>query len=73
MTGRFDFDQVFGDDYLYFYEDTLTDERSDMEVELIVRLLGLQPGMRDWLLDAGFVDVDGYGAEGEPWRSAAGA
>jgi hypothetical protein len=22
--------------------------------------------LRDWLLDAGFVDVDGYGAEGEP-------
>ena len=45
MAG-FDFDQVFGDDYLHFSEDMLTDERSDMEVELIVRLLGLQPGMR---------------------------
>jgi SAM-dependent methyltransferase len=42
----FDFDQVFGDDYLYFYEDMLTDERSDMEVELIVRLLRLQRGMQ---------------------------
>jgi len=42
----FDFDQVFGDDYLHFSEDMLTDERSNMEVEVIVRLLGLQPGMR---------------------------
>lgn len=43
---RFDFDQVFGDDYLHFSEDMLTDERSNIEVELIVRLLELQPGMR---------------------------
>ena len=45
MAG-FDFDQVFGDDYLHFSEDLLTDERSDIEVEVIVRLLDLQPGMR---------------------------
>jgi SAM-dependent methyltransferase len=43
---RYDFDQVFGDDYLHFSGDMLTDERSDMDVELIVRLLGLQSGMR---------------------------
>lgn len=42
----FDFDQVFGDDYLHFSEDMLTDERSDVEVDLIVPLLELQPGMR---------------------------
>jgi 2-polyprenyl-3-methyl-5-hydroxy-6-metoxy-1,4-benzoquinol methylase len=43
---RYDFDRVFGDDYLHFSGDMLTDERSDMDVELIVRLLGLQSGMR---------------------------
>jgi SAM-dependent methyltransferase len=36
---------VFGDDYLYFYEATLTDELSDEQVERIWRLLGLEPGV----------------------------
>jgi len=42
----FDFDQVFGEDYLHFYGHVLTDERSDADVELIARLVGLRPGMR---------------------------
>jgi SAM-dependent methyltransferase len=36
---------VFDEDYLYFYETLLSDERSDADVELIWRLLGLEPGM----------------------------
>lgn len=36
---------AFGDDYLYFYETLLTDERSDGEAELAWRLLELEPGM----------------------------
>ena len=42
----FDFDDVFGDDYLHFYERLLTDERSGQEAALIASLLGLAPGMR---------------------------
>ena len=43
---RFDFDQVFDEDYLFFYERRLTPERNDQQVEVVSRLLGLQPGMR---------------------------
>jgi SAM-dependent methyltransferase len=42
----FDFEQVFGDDYLHFSAAQLTDERTDLEVDVIVRLLDLAPGMR---------------------------
>jgi SAM-dependent methyltransferase len=43
---RFDFDEVFApDDYLYFYEARLAPERTEQEVELIWRLLGLELGM----------------------------
>jgi len=42
----FDFDEVFGDDYLHFYETMLTDERSRRELDQIVRMLDLAPGMR---------------------------
>jgi SAM-dependent methyltransferase len=45
---RFDFDRIFGDDYLYFYE--FLEERSDREVDLLWRVLGLEPGTA--LLDA---------------------
>ncbi len=48
---RFDFDEVFGDDYLYFYEPWLTDERSDAEAELIWRVLEVEGGMS--VLDLG--------------------
>ena len=42
----FDFDEVFApDDYLYFYDERLSAERTDGELVLIWRLLGLEPGM----------------------------
>ncbi len=42
----FEFDKVFDpDDYLYFYQPRLSPERTEREVELIWRLLGLEPGM----------------------------
>jgi SAM-dependent methyltransferase len=41
--------EVFDDDYLYFYADTLGDARSDSDAETIAQLLSLSPGMR--LLD----------------------
>lgn len=47
---RFDFDEVFGDDYLHFYASQLTDQRNDRETSEIVSLLGLQGG--DRILDA---------------------
>jgi SAM-dependent methyltransferase len=40
-----DREEVFDDDYLYFYEPLLTDEASDRQAELIWRLLELEPGM----------------------------
>ncbi|MES1021672.1 class I SAM-dependent methyltransferase [Gloeocapsa sp. BRSZ] len=42
---EFDFTAVFSEDYLYFYEPHLTPERSEREVNLIWRLLSLQPEM----------------------------
>ena len=47
---RFDTKQVFDEDYLYFYADVLPEERTEREVELIWRLLDLQPGAE--VLDA---------------------
>lgn len=38
-------EQVFDEDYLYFYETFLTDELSDRQTELLWRLLELEPGM----------------------------
>lgn len=43
---RFDFEQVFGDDYMHFYEGILTPEISDRQAALIATLLDLQPGLR---------------------------
>lgn len=43
---EFDFEGVFDQDYLYFYEAMLTPEVSDRQTEVIARLLDLQPGMR---------------------------
>jgi len=40
----FDAHDVFGDDYLYFYEDMLTPERTAREVDAIWKLLALAPG-----------------------------
>jgi 2-polyprenyl-3-methyl-5-hydroxy-6-metoxy-1,4-benzoquinol methylase len=44
-SGEFPVDEVFDEDYLYFYEDLLTGERSDAETELVWRLLELEPGL----------------------------
>jgi 2-polyprenyl-3-methyl-5-hydroxy-6-metoxy-1,4-benzoquinol methylase len=41
---EFDFEGVFNDDYLYFFEDILTPERTAEDVEKIVELLELAPG-----------------------------
>jgi SAM-dependent methyltransferase len=41
---RFDFGEVFDEDYLYFYADLLPDERTEADVELIWGLLELNPG-----------------------------
>ncbi|HET9675249.1 MAG TPA: methyltransferase domain-containing protein [Gaiellaceae bacterium] len=38
-------EELFDEDYLYFYEDVLSDERSDLAVDLVWRLLELEPGM----------------------------
>jgi SAM-dependent methyltransferase len=40
-----DREQVFDEDYLYFYLSWLTDEASDAQADLIWRLLDLEPGM----------------------------
>jgi SAM-dependent methyltransferase len=40
----FEFDDVFDEDYLYFYQETLTAERTAKEVEAIWSLLALQTG-----------------------------
>jgi SAM-dependent methyltransferase len=45
----FDAEGLFDEDYLHFYADTLNDQRSDAEAELLWRLLELEPGME--LLD----------------------
>jgi SAM-dependent methyltransferase len=51
----FDLDAVFEvDDYLYFYEDDLTDERSEAEVALLVRLLDLETPQKILDLACGF-------------------
>ncbi|MFL6043373.1 MAG: class I SAM-dependent methyltransferase, partial [Gaiellales bacterium] len=41
---EFDFEGVFNDDYLHFYEQILTPERTAEDVEKIVELLELQAG-----------------------------
>jgi SAM-dependent methyltransferase len=41
---RFDAQELFDDDYLFFYADILTDEVSDRQTDLIWRLLALEPG-----------------------------
>lgn len=51
----FDLESVFeADDYLYFYSDSLTDERSDREVASLVKLLDLHPPMKILDLACGF-------------------
>lgn len=51
----FNLESVFeADDYLYFYSDSLTDERSDREVASLVKLLDLRPPMKILDLACGF-------------------
>ncbi len=47
---RFDFDDVFGANYLHFYLPRLSEDRNRAEAAEIIDLLGLQPG--DRVLDA---------------------
>jgi SAM-dependent methyltransferase len=49
MSPEFPRDQAFDEDYLYFYEELLTPERTAAEVELVWKLLELEPGLE--LLD----------------------
>jgi SAM-dependent methyltransferase len=49
MESEFPREAAFDDDYLYFYEELLTPERTAAEVELIWQLLELEPGLE--LLD----------------------
>lgn len=44
--GGFDTREVFDDDYLYFYADRVSEERSEQETEAIWTLLDLEPGVR---------------------------
>jgi SAM-dependent methyltransferase len=55
VDAPFDLQSVFeADDYLYFYEDSLTEERSEREVSNLIRLLELQPPMKILDLACGF-------------------
>jgi SAM-dependent methyltransferase len=49
MGPEFDRESAFDEDYLYFYEELLTPERTAAEVDLIWKLLELEPGLE--LLD----------------------
>jgi SAM-dependent methyltransferase len=54
-TALFDLEAVFEvDDYLFTYEDDLTDDRSDKEVASVVKLLELKPPMKILDLACGF-------------------
>ena len=46
----FDMEGTFGDDYPYFYEESIDDEHSDADTAEILGLLDLPPGSR--ILDA---------------------
>src|SRR5947207_545345 len=49
MGSDFPREDAFDEDYLYFYEELLTPERTASEVELVWKLLELEPGLE--LLD----------------------
>ena len=42
-TSEFDFDKLFGEDYHYFYEQSLTAERTEREADVIWKLVALTP------------------------------
>ena len=46
MSSEFDPESIFDDDYLYFYEALLNDQRSDEETALICSLGPVEPGDR---------------------------
>lgn len=55
MSELFDLESVFeADDYLYFYSDSLTDERSEREAAALVKLLELDRPMQVLDLACGF-------------------
>jgi SAM-dependent methyltransferase len=55
LRNEFDFEAVFDvDDYLYFYREMLTDERTDAEVSALVRLLELDSPKKILDLACGF-------------------
>jgi cyclopropane fatty-acyl-phospholipid synthase-like methyltransferase len=45
MSSEFPREEAFDEDYLYFYEELLTPERTAAEVELVWKLLALEPGL----------------------------
>ena len=45
MSSEFPREDAFDEDYLYFYEELLTPERTAGEVELVWKLLELEPGL----------------------------
>lgn len=47
----FDFEGVFGDDYLHFYNPDFAPERNEKEADVIRELLLLQKGELSWTLD----------------------
>lgn len=47
---RFDFEEIFGEDYLHFYGSQLTDDRSRADADDITKFLDLRPG--EAVLDA---------------------
>jgi cyclopropane fatty-acyl-phospholipid synthase-like methyltransferase len=49
MSSEFPREDAFDEDYLYFYEELLTPERTAAEVELVWKLFELEPGLE--LLD----------------------
>lgn len=52
---EFDFDAVFeADDYLYFYQESLSEERSQIEVQALVDLIKLEEPMKILDLACGF-------------------
>ena len=61
----FDMAGTFGDDYLYFYEESIDDVHSDADTVEILALLDLPSGSR--ILDAPVAMAGSRGAW--PWRA----
>jgi SAM-dependent methyltransferase len=55
VSSEFDFDAVFdADDYMYFYGESLTDERSQAEIQALVNLINLDKSVKILDLACGF-------------------